>query len=130
MAGKHDIDIHFGGALDHRIEVLHLEPKQNAVAVRSIGRIADWPVMVLGFKAVQLQDQPAIFYQLLILRAAVSPAAPQQALIPPAAGFDIRDTDERLGAHGPKRNKTDQGCSESARAFAAQPVAMVEIHWS
>jgi hypothetical protein len=30
----------------------------------------------------------------------VSSAAAQQMLIPPAAGFDIRDTDERLGAHG------------------------------
>jgi hypothetical protein len=49
---------------------------------------------------VQLKNEPAILHQLLILAAAVSPAAAQQALIPPAAGFDIRDTNERLGAHG------------------------------
>jgi hypothetical protein len=30
----------------------------------------------------------------------VSPVAAQQALIPPAAGCDVRDTKERLGAHG------------------------------
>jgi hypothetical protein len=35
----------------------------------------------------------------------VSPAATQQALIPLATDFDIRDADERLGAHGSKRNR-------------------------
>jgi hypothetical protein len=34
--------------------------------------------------------------------AAVSPTATQQALIPAAAGFDIRDTDEGLRVHGLK----------------------------
>jgi hypothetical protein len=57
-------------------------------------------------KTVQLEDELAILHQLLILPAAVSPAAAQQALIPPAAGFDIRDTDERLGAHGTYPNRT------------------------
>jgi hypothetical protein len=52
-------------------------------------------------KAVQLQDELAILDQLLIVPAAVSPAAAQQALIPPAAGCNIRYTEERLGTHGP-----------------------------
>jgi hypothetical protein len=56
--------------------------------------------MVFDVKAVQLEDERAILHQLLIVSAAVGPAAAQQALIPTAAGFDIRDTDERLGAHG------------------------------
>ncbi len=34
------------------------------------------------------------------MAAAVSPAATKQALIPRAAGFDIRNADERLGTHG------------------------------
>jgi hypothetical protein len=50
-------------------------------------------------ETVQLQDEAAILHELLILPAAVCTAATQQALIPPAAGFDIRDTDERLGTH-------------------------------
>jgi hypothetical protein len=61
--------------------------------------------MVLGFKAMQLKHEAAILHQLLILLAAVSPAAAQKALIPAAAGFDIRDTNERLRAHGSKTTK-------------------------
>ena len=89
MAGQHDLDAHFGGALHYRVEVLHLEPEQHTIAVGSVGAIADGAVMMFDFKAVQLQDERAILHQLLILLAAVSPAAAQQALIPPAAGFDI-----------------------------------------
>jgi hypothetical protein len=39
----------------------------------------------------------------------VSAAAAQQALIPPAAGFDVRDTDEWLGPHGFYVNRTRDG---------------------
>ena len=99
MAGQHDLDAHFSSALDHRVEVIHLEPEQHTIAVRSVGAIADGAVMMFDFKTVQLKNEAAILHQLLILAAAVSPAAAQQALIPPAAGFDIRDTDERLGTH-------------------------------
>jgi hypothetical protein len=42
------------------------------------------------------------------LPAAMSPSAVQQALIPPAANFDIRDTDERLDAHGSHPNRTNK----------------------
>ena len=74
--------------------------EQHTITVGCVGAIADWAVMMFDRKAVQLQYERAILHQLLILPAAVPPAATQQALIPPAAGFDIRDTDERLGAHG------------------------------
>src|SRR5262249_19403558 len=92
MAGQHDLDAHFGCALHYRVEVLHLEPDQHTSAVGPVAATADGAVMVFDFKAVQLQDEPAIVHQLLVLPAAVSPAAAQQALIPPAAGFDVRDT--------------------------------------
>jgi hypothetical protein len=100
MAGQHDLDAHFGSALHYRVEVIHLEPEQHTIPVGSVSAIADGAVMMFDFKAVQLQDEAAILHQLLILRAAVSPPAAQQALIPPTAGFDIRDKDERLRAHG------------------------------
>jgi hypothetical protein len=61
-------------------------------------------------KAVQLQDELAILHELLIVPAAVSPAASQQALIPPAAGCNIRDTDERLGAHESYPNREQSPC--------------------
>ena len=100
MAGQNNLDTHFGGALQYRVEVFHLEPQEHTIAVGSVGAIADRAVMVLDIKAVQLQNERATLHQLLILLAAVNPAATQQALIPATAGFDIRDTDERLGTHG------------------------------
>src|SRR5215831_10790953 len=105
MTGQYDFDSHFGGALDKCIEIVHLEPEQYTIAIGFIDRVADGAVAVLGFKTVQLQDEMTILHQLLVVLAAVSPAAPQQVLIPLAAGFDIGDTDERLGAHGFKTSK-------------------------
>jgi hypothetical protein len=62
--------------------------------------------MMFDVKAVQLQDEPTILHELLIMRAAVSSAAGEQALIPAAAGFDVGDTNERLGAHGSYASRT------------------------
>jgi hypothetical protein len=109
MAGQHDLDVHFGSALHYGIEVIHLKPEQHTIAIGSVGTIADGAVMMFDFKAVQLQNELAILYQLLILPAAMRAAAAQQALIPPTAGFDIRDTDERLGAHSFYPNRTSLG---------------------
>ena len=80
----------------------------DAAALRKVesAAIADAVVMMFGLKVVQLQDEPSILHQLLILPATMSPAAAQQALIPLAAGFDIRDADERLRAHRSDPNRT------------------------
>ena len=110
MARQHHLDSHFARALHHRIEIIHLEPQQHAIAVGFVGTIADRPVMMFHFKAMQLQDEPPVLHQLLILLAAVRTAATQQALIPPAAGCNIRDANERLGAHGSYAN----GCAALA----------------
>ena len=75
MAGQDELDSHFRGALHDRVEVIHLEPEQDTVAVGSIGWIADGAVMMLDVKAVQLQDELAIPHELLIVAAAVSAAA-------------------------------------------------------
>ncbi len=106
MAGLHDLDLHFDSALHHRVEVIHFEPEQHTIAVGSVGTIANAAVVMFDFKAVQLQNERSILYQLLILPAPVGTSATQQALIPPAAGFDIRDTNERLRAHGFHPNRT------------------------
>ena len=132
MARQHDLDAHFGSALHYRVEVIHLEPEQHTITVGPVGAIADGAVMMFGFKAVQLQEEPAILHQLLILPAAVSPAAAQQPLIPPAAGFDIRDTDERLRAHGFYGSRTAHvkqvgsvcdGLQKVERRCTAEPLA-------
>jgi hypothetical protein len=41
MAGKHDLDAHFGGALHEGVGVIHLEPEQHTIAVGLAGAIAD-----------------------------------------------------------------------------------------
>jgi hypothetical protein len=111
MAGQYELDAHFSGALHECVEVIHLEPEQDTVTVGFAGWIADGAVMMFDVKAVQLQDELAILHELLIVAAAVSSATVQQALIPLAAGCNIRDTDEWLGAHGPYPNRTPASAS-------------------
>jgi len=106
MARQNELDAHFGSALHEGVEVIHLEPEQHTIAVGSAGGIADGAVMMFDVKAVQLKYEVAILHELLVMRAAVSAAAGEQALIPSAAGFDVRYTDERLGAHGSYPNRT------------------------
>jgi hypothetical protein len=75
MAGQHDLDAHFGCALHEGVEVIHLEPEQHTITVGFAGAIADGAVMMFDVETVQLQDEPAILHQLLIVPAAVSSAA-------------------------------------------------------
>jgi hypothetical protein len=102
MAGQNYLDIHIGGALHDRIKIFHLEPEHHPIAIGSVGAIANGTVMMLNVEAMQLQDEPAILHQLLILPATVNSPATQQVLIPAAAGFNICRTDKRLGVHGSK----------------------------
>lgn len=75
MAGQHEVDSHFGDPLNDSVEVVDLEPEQDAIAVGLAGWIADGAVMMFYVKAVQLQDEAAILYQLLVVAAAVGAAA-------------------------------------------------------
>src|SRR6185437_4587198 len=107
VAGHYDFNLHFLGALHHRVEVVDLEPEQHAVAIGPVTWIANAAVMVLHFEAVQLQNEGAILDQLLVLLSAVGSAATQQALIPAAARFDIRDADKWLRSH---RGSVTESC--------------------
>jgi hypothetical protein len=109
--GENNLDLHFGGALHHGVEIFHLKPEQHTISVGLVGAIGDGAMMMLDFKAVQLQDERAIFHELLILLAAMGAAATQQALVPAAAGFDIGDADERLGAHVCKTIKNGESAT-------------------
>lgn len=100
MLREHDLNSHLRGSLHDFVEVIDLKPQQHAVAVGLMVWVADWPVMVMHVKAVQLKDELSAVDQLLVGRSAVIAAASEQTLIPPAAGFDIGDGDERLGTHG------------------------------
>ncbi len=100
MFGQHNFHAHLSGALHHRVKVVHFEPEQDAVSVRLVSGIANPPMMVFHFKAVQLKDQLAIRDQLLVLGASMKTPAAQQALVPSAAGFHIGYCDKRLRSHG------------------------------
>ena len=105
MLRQHDIRAHFRRPLHYRVEIIHFKPEQNAVAVGLAGGIADAAVMMLDFKAMQLKNQLIVCNQLLVMGAAVSTRAAEQALVPTAAGFHIGDGDQRLGTHIHQRTK-------------------------
>jgi hypothetical protein len=99
VARHDDLGLHLGRAQHGRVEIIGLEPEQDAVAIRLVIGIANRPVMVFDVEAVQLQDQHAMRGQSLIFMAAMRAIAAKQALIPPAAGLDIGNGNEGLGAH-------------------------------
>ena len=57
-------------------------------------------LMPVGVPAVQLENDAAIQYQLLVVRATVAAPTSEQSPVPAAACLDIGDGDERLGIHG------------------------------
>lgn len=106
MLGHDNLYTQFTGAFDDRIEVVYLEPQQDAVSVRLVITIADRTVLVFYFEAVQLKDKLAIRNQLLVFGAPMIALAAQQTLIPPATCFHISYGDEGLRAHANQRNNS------------------------
>jgi hypothetical protein len=99
MPGQHNFHAHLSGALQDLVKVVYFEPEQDAVSVGLVSAVANRPMMVFNFEAVQLKDQLAIRNQLLVLGASVAAPATQQALVPSAAGFYIGYGNERVRAH-------------------------------
>jgi hypothetical protein len=60
MLAQHNFHAHLSGALHHCVKVVHFEPEQDAVSVGPVIAVANRPMMVINFKAVQLKDQLAI----------------------------------------------------------------------
>ncbi len=98
MPGEDDLGAQFGDPSEGGIEVLDFEPEQDSVAVRKVS-VPD-PSMVVGdVPGMELKDEDLPGDQLFVVVAAMRAAATQEALIPPAAGLDVTDTDEWLRAH-------------------------------
>lgn len=116
MPGNDNLDIHLGGALRDRFEIVNLEPQQHAVSIRSVIAIANPPVMVFYSEAMQLKNKLAIRYQLFICRAPMIAPAPKQSLIPPAACFHIGNSNQRLRTHLSSLSPSD--CRQRTRAKA------------
>jgi hypothetical protein len=93
MSGQNDLNTHRCGAIDRRIEVIDLEPKEEPVAGRLIVPVADASVMMFGFPSVKLQHERTRVYQSLVVRPAMVALAVEQLSVPPAARLDIADAD-------------------------------------
>ena len=98
MARPDDLRLQVRGAGQGGVEVGDFKPQEHAVSGREVG-IADGAVMVLHVPAVQLQNQPAVRDESLILSAAVVTLTTQEALIPAAACLDVTHANQGLRAH-------------------------------
>jgi hypothetical protein len=57
VPGNHNLDTHFDGALHDRFEIIDLKPKQHAVSVGLVVRVADPAVIMFHLEAVQLKHK-------------------------------------------------------------------------
>ena len=89
VARQHNPDTHFDRTLRNCIEIVDLKPKQHAVSVRSVVRIADPAVMMFHLEAVQLKHKLLVRDELLIGGTSMITSTAQQALVPLAARFHI-----------------------------------------
>ena len=96
MAKLELIGSYLTGALDGGVEVVDLEPQQDAVPVGPVIRIADGSVMVVDLEALELKHQHIIADQPLVLGSAMC-AAGQEPLVPFAARLDVGHGNEALG---------------------------------
>lgn len=101
MPWHHDFDAHFSGALHYCVKIFHFKPQEQAISIRLVVTIRDPAVVMLDFKAVQLENDLAAPDQLLVFPASVIAATAKKLLIPPAARFHICNSDQRLRLHSP-----------------------------
>lgn len=99
MARYHDFHAHFTGPLHHVIKILDFKPQKQAIAIWLVAAISNPAVMMLHFKAVQLENNLPVPDQLLVFPASVIASAAEEALIPPAACFYISYSNQRLRPH-------------------------------
>jgi len=99
MARQYDLDAHILYPGHGRIEVSDLEPQQDPIAIRLVIGVADLAMFMLDVESVQLEDERTVGHQPLLCAAAMRAFAAEEPLIPPAAGLDVADGNERLRAH-------------------------------
>ena len=86
-------------AFDCGVEVVDFEPQQDAVAVRVNLWITDPALVVIDLPIMKLHDQLTVGDETLVLRSTVVAVTAEQLLVPPATGFDVAYSDQRLGSH-------------------------------
>ena len=93
MSWQHDLGFQFLGSRNRVVEVVELEPEQDAVAVWFVRWIPDRQVVVLDLEAMELKNQVAVGNKPIVLGSAVGALTSQQTLVPAAARFNVGDSD-------------------------------------
>lgn len=99
VARENDLGREFVGADVRGIEILDLEPQQDAVAIGAIVGITDRPMVMRDIEPVQLEDEGVAGNQPFVLGSSVRAQAAEKMLIPATARFHICDRYEGLGTH-------------------------------
>jgi hypothetical protein len=84
--------------LDGGIEVIDLEPQQDAVAIWLACRIAYRPVVMVDLEPVKLHHQYASGEEALVIWAAVAAGEIEELSVPATAELHIGYGDQRLGS--------------------------------
>jgi hypothetical protein len=103
MACPYHVRPHLGGTLDGIVEIVDLKPQEDAIAVRLVFAIANRSVRVVALEAMQLQNEPSLRLESLVLRTTVRTPAAEKSLIPSATGFHVGYRDKRLRSHSDLR---------------------------
>jgi hypothetical protein len=119
MAGEYDLGLQRPGSGEGRVEVVNLEPDENPVTIGFVLGITDRAVVMRHLEPVQLKYELVIHHQSLVLRPAVRALTAQEVLVPPAAGFDVADRDQWLGAHTVSRRVGLYSDARSAATFSS-----------
>ena len=96
MTWHHDFGVQALGTRKGGVKVVDFKPQEHAVSVWPDGGVPDAAVIVLHVPPVQLENQPAVGHEPVVLGATVAAAAAKETLIPAAARLDIGYADEGL----------------------------------
>jgi hypothetical protein len=99
MARQHHFDLEFACSEHGSLKIIDFKPKKDSVASAWIIDITNPSVVVILLPPVQLQHQPSVDFQSLIVWATMRAVAVEKPLVPPTAGFDIICANQRLRPH-------------------------------
>ena len=111
MAWQDDLSLQVLSACHGRVEVVDFKPEEHAISVRLDVWISNRAMMMLDLPSVQLQNQPAVRNEPLIVRPAMRTLTAQEPLVPAAARLNVTRANERLWTH--KRASLNKRAAQS-----------------
>jgi len=94
-----DLHSHTKRAAYGSVEVVQLEPQNDAISVWSKGRISERTMIVFRIPSVQLQNELVARHEALILVTPMPARAAEKLLVPSADCWHIVNTDEGRKSH-------------------------------